>query len=346
LEERGKIVRLQILIDFAAMTIWLRRQCFTAFVIPAFLGSVSVSNGFTGSSVPVSRAPFGFKVSALFSSEDSSIESEADIEPSDVNSDSEEGEETDAKFVEAVPLLSSVTDPEAVQLREKLLELAEATKKGFSASPSQKKRAREIIFDLARFNPTKEPLAPYYTDDSLYTADESVVSLAGKWELVYTDAPDITALDTSRNPLATAKLGRIGQECSPPFIKNVIEWQRPDWAEQLPLPFTGNEDSRILQKVCTKATASPDKPFVMNLKLAGFELVAPPSSKEVDTLRDAIEQEGLPAGFLRNKPVELQGPLTAPFGEFELLYIDEEMRIVRTGQNYVAVNLRVTDEWF
>ena len=35
------------------------------------------------------------------------------------------------------------------------------------------------------------------------------------------------------------------------------------------------------------------------------------------------------------------------FGTFEILYLDEEMRIIRTGQNYLAVNTRIRDdEWF
>jgi PAP_fibrillin len=259
---------------------------------------------------------------------------------------------TTAPFVEAVPMLSSVTDPEAIRLREELINLAEITNKGFSSTPSQKKRAREIILQLAKYNPTAEPAFPYYKNDAV-TATPSGVSLAGKWNLIYTDAPDITSLDTSRNPFATAKLGRIGQECNPPFIYNVIEWKRPDWAD--PLPFAGDSESRILQKVCLQATATPDQPTKVNLQVAGIDLIAPPSSSNGNEnngsngkngLQQAIEAEGLAVGLLRNNPLELRGPGTVPFGQFEILYLDEEMRIIRTGQNYVAVNVRSTDEWF
>jgi len=223
------------------------------------------------------------------------------------------------KYVEAVPLFSSVTNPEAIHLKDDLLQLAEETRKGFSSTTSQKKRAREIIAELAKFNPTLEPAAPYYENAN---ESEATVTLQGKWNLVYTDAPDITSLDTSWNPVATAKLGRIGQECSPPFIKNVIEWKKPDWADQVPLPFAGNKESRILQKICTKATASPDKPMIVNLEVVGLDLVAPPGVTAAG-LQEDIKQEGLPVGLLRNNPLELRGPLTAPFGQFEILYLDE-----------------------
>lgn len=246
------------------------------------------------------------------------------------------------KYVEAVPVYSSVTDPEAVQLKDDLLQLAEETRKGFSSTTSQKKRAREIISKLVKFNPTPEPAAPYYENAGV---SDTTVSLQGKWNLVYTDAPDITSLDTSWNPVATAELGRIGQECSPPYIKNVIEWKKPDWINQVPLPFAGNKESKILQKVCTKASASPDNPMIVNLEVVGLDLVAPPGATATGLQQD-IEQEGLPVGLLRNNPLELRGPLTAPFGQFEILYLDEEMRIIQTSQNYMAVNLRVRDEWF
>lgn len=251
-------------------------------------------------------------------------------------------------FVECVPVFSSVTDPEAIRLREELLKLSEETSKGFKSTTSQKKRASEIVAELAKFNPTTDPAAPYY-DNASSTEDAScTVSLTGKWNLIYTDAPDITSLDTSWNPLATAKLGRIGQECTPPYIKNVIEWKKPDWTN--PLPFAGNKDSRILQKVCTQASADPSKPMLVNLKVAGIELVAPPTMNangdDKNSLQQNIEQEGLPVGLLRNNPLELRGPLTAPFGQFEILYLDEEMRIIRTNQNYLAVNVRAQEEWF
>lgn len=188
----------------------------------------------------------------------------------------------------------------------------------------------------------------------------------GKWQLIYTDAPDIVSLDSSKNPFSTAKLGRIGQECSPPYIKNVIEWLRPDWAKDL--PFSGTDQSRILQKVVTAASATPTKPLLVNLKVAGFELEAgttkmtgrgdsdgngmstttTTTTSSSSDLMNRIQREGIPAGLLSFNPVDLKGPVNTPFGQFEILYLDDELRMIRTGQNYLAVNRRLApdEEWF
>ncbi|CAE6940033.1 unnamed protein product [Symbiodinium natans] len=43
---------------------------------------------------------------------------------------------------------------------------------------------------------------------------------------------------------------------------------------------------------------------------------------------------------LRALKVNLRGPLSLPFGKFEILYLDEEIRIIRTGQGWYSVNRR------
>jgi hypothetical protein len=242
--------------------------------------------------------------------------------------------------------ISGQPNPEAMKLKSELLKLADRTNRGFQASTADRKKAKELIFDLARFNPTPEPASPYYSNEK----EESTPTptLVGKWTLVYTDAPDITGLDTSSNPFSTAKLGRIGQECNPPYIKNVIEWQRPDWANNL--PFSGSEESRVLQQIVPSASATPDKPLLVDLKIAGFELVAgasDDSSSESD-LASRIRKQGIPAGLLSINPVDLKGPWNPTFGQFEILYVDEDFRMIKTGQNYLAVNQRIKsgEEWF
>lgn len=249
------------------------------------------------------------------------------------------GESKDgAPMVDAEPMLSSVTAPEAVRLKQEFLELAESTKRGFTASSSDRERANELIYALAAFNPSTQPASPYYEGGDTTVGP----SLAGKWTLVYTDAPDITSLDST----PTAKLGRIGQECSPPYIKNVIEWKRPAWASSL--PFTGTDESRILQRVVTKATASPNRPMLVDLVVAGFELQSGEAAAEVaiSNLADTIVDKGLPVGLLSINPIKVEGSVTVPFGQFEVLYLDEEMRIIKTGQNFVAANIRDREEWF
>ena len=50
--------------------------------------------------------------------------------------------------------------------------------------------------------------------------------------------------------------------------------------------------------------------------------------------------------FFEENPVELRGVFrfTAPFGKFRVL--DEDMRIIRTGQKILAVNIRNKEDWF
>lgn len=184
------------------------------------------------------------------------------------------------------------------------------------------------------------------------------------------------------SPPPLSKLARIGQECDAiaGTITNVIEWRQPDWfsrvisdAEADSGMYTGtstgteNKDAsssgpRVLQKIICEATADPSRPFQVDLQLAGFELVG-----ETDTDDDDLEEEGEsspsilnpfgfplptlnmlkegPAALLKRNPVKLRGPLKAPFGKFEILYLDEDMRIIKTGQGYLAVNVR-GETWF
>eukprot|EP00548_Thalassiothrix_antarctica_P001255 CAMPEP_0194143040 /NCGR_PEP_ID=MMETSP0152-20130528/12251_1 /TAXON_ID=1049557 /ORGANISM="Thalassiothrix antarctica, Strain L6-D1" /LENGTH=281 /DNA_ID=CAMNT_0038842269 /DNA_START=32 /DNA_END=877 /DNA_ORIENTATION=+ len=235
--------------------------------------------------------------------------------------------------------IDTTANNKAEELKVELMALAESTKRGFEATQEERNKATRIIKQLETMNPTSDPASPYYPD---VTGIISGPNVCGKWTLVYTDAPDITSLDRTT---PTATLGRIGQECNPPYVKNVIEWKRPEWAAAL--PFSGNDDSRIVQKICTKATASPDDPLTLDLKLAGIELVNPDASSVEGNFFDSISNSGLPAGLLQqNGPISIEGPLTAPFGKAKILYLDDTLRILRTFQNYYAVNVRSDPEWF
>lgn len=267
---------------------------------------------------------------------------------------------------------ASVTT-ELEKLKSNLLSLADRTDRGFRASKSDRNEANELIAQLSRYfdASTIEPARDYYsaTDQKRNMRDEFAPpkpSLCGKWTLVYTDAPDITGLDPSINnpfPVPTlATLGRIGQDnCEPPFIKNVIEWARPEWIGSLPLPSflvgkrksdreNDDDDVKILQYVVTEARASPEQPSKVQLKVVGLQVEA----KGVDAgsvsgqsrLLQGVQNAGWLPGLLANQPIDFKSPVKAPFGEFEVLYLDEDMRIVRTGQNYIAVNIRSGSDWF
>lgn len=263
--------------------------------------------------------------------------------------------------------MAPMENPEVVTLKSDLVELAERTKRGFTASADEKRKAKQIVESLQRFQSVPDPARSYYDPSAISSvtagdrnsessSSSSSIGIAGKWTLIYTDAPDITGLDTSRNPFSTAKLGRIGQECNPPYIKNVIEWLRPDWAKGL--PFSGSDESQILQKVVTTGSATPAKPTFVELKVAGLELEAGGSddttndsgeSSSSNNVVENIQRRGLPAGILSMNPIDLKGPLNPPFGRFEILYLDDELRVIRTSQNFLAVNRRIVnkeDEWF
>jgi PAP_fibrillin len=253
-------------------------------------------------------------------------------------------------------------------VKRQLIDLGAATNCGFRARPVDRNRARDLIKDLSGFATVAEPARDYYNDKSeASTLDSSsntdmlaAPTLRGQWTLIYTDAPDITSLG-STNPWA--ELGRIGQDCSaPPLIQNVIEWKRPSWATNL--PGSGSDQSRVLQKVITRGSARPSHPTTVNLAVAGLALQSRRSSvnvsegNEADTtainrnglgrLLESIQSEGLIAGLLQNQAVDLRGPWDPPLGSFEILYLDQDFRVTRTNQNYVAVNTRVQpgDEWF
>ncbi len=243
------------------------------------------------------------------------------------------------------------------QLKQSLIELSQSTKRGFFASSSQRAEASDIIKNLALLNPTKEPAIAYYDSDveSSEYGNETP-SIEGKWTLIYTNAPDITSLDpnTSLFPIklpTSAKLGRIGQECdaSKSTISNVIEWKRPDWLSNIAsASYSQNNDDRILQKVVCEAKAFPKEPNIVQLNLVGFELLGDTSSdRDSDTKNNSILSTIMkgPAELLKRNPIQLKGPLKAPFGRFEILFLDEQMRIIKTGQGYLAVNIR-DDIWF
>jgi len=247
-------------------------------------------------------------------------------------------------------------------LKELLLSLADVTKRGFVATSDQRSQISDVILKLSECNPTTEPANAYYNRNPQKFDDDDTPTLAGSWTLVYTDAPDITSLDPTMAAgipsflPQNAKLGRIGQECIPEeaLIKNVIEWKRPDWVQgilnQVGTEYSGGDESRVLQKVCVEATASPIRPTIVELKLSGFELVGSvddgnslPSNGIFSSLQEYAVHG--PAAWFEKNPLSLNGQLKAPFGQFEILYLDSEMRIIRTGQGYFAVNIR-QDAWF
>jgi len=256
-------------------------------------------------------------------------------------------------------------------IKTNILSLAEETKRGFTATSKQRSQVSTLIKQLSDLNPSSEPAQAFYEGTDRQPDDDESPTLSGKWTLVYTDAPDITTLDPNLSSIpsllpSNVKLGRIGQECIPEesTIKNVIEWRRPDWLkgvlEQIgrnaeEIDGSSGQGSRVLQKVCCEAKGSPSQPSKVDLKLTGFELLGNVDNGVNDDLRTSGILPSLedivvhgPAALFEKNPLRISGPLSAPFGQFELLYLDSSMRIIKTGQGFYAVNVREEkgDEWF
>ena len=148
--------------------------------------------------------------------------------------------------------------------------------------------------------------------------------LDGDWLLLYTDAPDITGLANS-GPLLS--LNRIGQsiDAAAGKIANVIEYTGRQW-----LPGRQEGDSLQQRVLLDYAIEADGRSVILNLKglevaprqIAGVSLAAAP-------------------------PLSLQGPLSLPFGNFECMYNDGDLRVVRTVQGYWSVNkkLAIGEGW-
>lgn len=96
-----------------------------------------------------------------------------------------------------------------------------------------------------------------------------------------------------------------------------------------------------MQKVCCKGFAVKSKPATVDLKLVGLELTG--AAENVGETLD--KSKGGPAALFAKIPVELEGPLSLTFGKFDVLYLDDDMRITRTYQGFTAINIR-ENEWF
>ena len=202
---------------------------------------------------------------------------------------------------------------ERKELKVKAYQLSIDTERGFRSNPQQARDMRAIIDRLAELNPTTEPAWSYYgktnpltrqlyqslatekrkqkENESENSNDDDLASLEGKWILTYTDVPSVVSLATDSNRLGFAKLGRIGQECTPfpdYTVRTIIEWKRPDWVQNLEttLPSAvsgwlfGKAESSVLQKTTLRARATPDDPTSWGVSTVPrvFEVVSSRSS--------------------------------------------------------------------
>ena len=141
--------------------------------------------------------------------------------------------------------------------------------------------------------------------------------IQGNWTLAWTDAPDILGLDS---PAPLARLGRVGQEITADSIVNVIEWVPNDLARTF-LGADGNDS--VEQRVILAYTKTGD---AVDCRLKGV----------------GLRPRQVLAKKVRKRPLDLVGPADLPFGAFDVLFNDGDLRVVKTRQGYFAVNVKRT----
>ena len=198
--------------------------------------------------------------------------------------------------------------------REAFLSALAPLARGFDATADQRKELAHRLDDLAACNPQPTPTA---------------AGLSGDWELIYTDAPDILGLTGPFDgALSPAKLDRIGQRIDEASgtIENVIEYTPAAWVPLDALVRLGAADDRLQQRVLLEYEYDGPR---CTAKLAGVSLRA---------------RRLLGVSLESASPLTLKGPLTLPFGNFEVLYNDGSLRAVRTQQGYWGVNRRCDED--
>lgn len=190
--------------------------------------------------------------------------------------------------------------------KQALLSAIVSLERGFAATEAEREEVNKKIADLAKLSPEAEPSA----------------RLGGEWTLLYTDAPDILGIPSG--PLARIK--RIGQEidASAKTITNVIEYEPSPLASGVAgiVGGTVDEDS-LVQRVITEY--NPVSAVSVDLKIRGLSIT--PTRVFGFELPDMLR-------------LKADGPLSLPFGNFDILYMDDDLRIVRTRQGWCSINRR------
>lgn len=115
----------------------------------------------------------------------------------------------------------------------------------------------------------------------------------------------------------------VGQHIDPltAMIENVIEYGPTKWNPLV--SFFGAETDRVQQRVLLSYKRS-GKQYSLLFKGTAIRL-----------------QRVLGVNLRSQQPLTLMPPLELPFGSFELLYIDNELRIVKTQQGFYALNQKM-----
>lgn len=211
-------------------------------------------------------------------------------------------------------VLGSPPRPTASALKSELIRAGAQCDRGFSARPAARARALRLIEELVALNECKDATAGL--DGSVITGRPTPI--VGLWELIYTNAADVTTLGL--NPLLIT--GSIYQDIRrPPEVVNIIELSPRALNAQLAL------DTTFRLEVITRAIPrSPSRAGLAFLKVGGRPLSLfgnlVPAAFSPPTL-------DLPFPFGPGGPVERQAESGGAF--FDVAYLDPEMLIIRQG---------------
>mmetsp|Transcript_25179 Transcript_25179/g.78998 ORF Transcript_25179/g.78998 Transcript_25179/m.78998 type:complete len:271 (-) Transcript_25179:1705-2517(-) len=214
-----------------------------------------------------------------------------------------EEEEVDTGFADLSE--GALRQRRVAEAKAALLEATEPLSMGFKSTREQRKDVKALIEALASAG-----------GDQL-----DVETLDGQWELVFSDAPDI--LGIRGGPLS--KLEFIGQDidAGAGTIDNVIRYSPSGLIRgTFGRVVAGLEDDRLEQRVLLRYEQDGRK---VRMTVRGT----------------SIAPENTLGGRLNLRPLKLEGPLKVPFGNFEILYNDGELRVIKTGRGNYGVNKRI-----
>jgi len=230
---------------------------------------------------------------------------------------------TDQEVVNASNSQQGAHSPEEMELdaaREELLEALRPLNAGFRTTTAERRDANELVEEFVeRFGDVPEA---------------SAGRLEGQWRLVYTDAPDILGL--RGGPLS--ELDFIGQDIDEAAgtCDNVIRYRPSDQMLNLFEGFGQDiSQDRLEQRVMLSFEKTAGSKRVEQ-KIKGTKIVP------LSVLGGRVTDAWAP-------PLGGTGPLSLPFGSYDLLYNDDRMRIVKTtaglppAQGYYAINERISD---
>eukprot|EP00931_Biecheleriopsis_adriatica_P012101 TRINITY_DN113203_c0_g1_i1.p1 TRINITY_DN113203_c0_g1~~TRINITY_DN113203_c0_g1_i1.p1 ORF type:complete len:280 (+),score=18.86 TRINITY_DN113203_c0_g1_i1:23-841(+) len=188
----------------------------------------------------------------------------------------------------------------AATLKEQVIKKGAELQRGTSMTAKESGRFRELLLELAALNPTSKPAEAWGTVPG-------TSSLLGKWELVWSDAPDVARPESVKTEQEIA-LDGTGRRT----ITNIVE---------VPLPW-GTVELGV--ETLAMVTSSSE----IDLKIRGI---------------DAKKSDSWPwfVPFINIFDLIPKSENGSPFGSFQVLYLDESLRITKTNSGYYAVNKRI-----